>query len=162
YSITAESRVRLLDRECMSRTDRIAAAAVVVAVALTLTALPRSSAQMCAGDCNGDGNVAIAEGITGDDITVGNRHIGDRAALDPNGDGGVSVDELVGGVNDALNGCLAPTVSPAPTPAVAESVLEHHHTPDRNGVYVIPELTTAHAATLAIDPTFAPTIDGQT
>jgi len=140
------------------RADSIAAVVVAVAGVVALTAIPRSSAQTCVGDCNGDGSVAIAELITGVDIAVGNRPLGTCPELDGNADGTLSIDELLTAVSNALGGCGAPS----PTPALGESVLEHHHHPSRDGVYVIPELTVAHAATLAIDPTFAPSIDGQT
>ena len=133
-----------------------------MAAALAVAVVSRGSAQTCVGDCNGDGSVAIAELITGTDIAIGNLPLSRCPGFDANADGALSVDELVTAVGNALNGCLAPTVSPGPTPALEDSVLEHHHRPSRDGVYLIPALTKMHAATLAIDPTFAPSVNGQT
>lgn len=116
----------------------------------------------CGGDCNTDGQVTIDELIKGVDIVLGNLVLSACAMFDADMDGMVTINELITGVNNALNACVTPTGSPSPAPTPEDSVLEHHHSPSRNGVYVIPELTTAHAATLAIDPTFAPTTTGRT
>jgi outer membrane protein assembly factor BamB len=121
-------------------------------------------AQQCAGDCNGDGEVTIDELVIGVDIALDVLPLSTCPAFDTGMDGGVSISEVTAAVGNALNGCSSPTGNPTPTPvSVADdSVLEHHHHPNRDGVYLIPELTKAHAATLTIDPTFAPTVSGQT
>jgi outer membrane protein assembly factor BamB len=116
----------------------------------------------CGGDCNGDGQVTIDELLIGVNIALGTRPLSACPVFDANMDAMVSVNELIAGVTNALNACPTPTGSPSPAPTPEDSVLEHHHNPSRNGIYVIPELTKAHAATLAIDPTFAPTIAGRT
>lgn len=59
----------------------------------------------CAGDCDGDGRVTIAELITGVNIALGLAGEGDCPSLDADGDGVVGVDELVGAVRNALDGC---------------------------------------------------------
>ncbi len=119
-------------------------------------------AQPCVGDCNGDGEVTIDELIIGVDVALDMLPLSACPTLDTDMDGAVSIGEVVAAVGNALNGCSTHTGSPSPTSTPADSVLEHHHHPNRDGVYVIPELTKAHAAALAIDPSFAPTVSGQT
>jgi cysteine-rich repeat protein len=62
----------------------------------------------CAGDCNGDGEVAINELITGVNIALGSAPLSACAAIDINGDGDVAINELIAAVNNALNGCPPP------------------------------------------------------
>ena len=116
----------------------------------------------CEGDCNGDGKVTIDELLIGVNIGLGQRPLSACPVFDANMDAMVTINELIAAVNNGLNACALPTGSPFPVPTPDDSVLEHHHSPSRNGVYVIPELTRAHAATLAIDPTFGPTVAGRT
>ena len=59
----------------------------------------------CAGDCNGDGSVAINELIGGVNIALGSAPVASCAAVDADGDGGVAINELVSAVARALNGC---------------------------------------------------------
>ena len=59
----------------------------------------------CAGDCDGDGMVSIAELILAVNIAFGARPIGDCLSADANGDGQVAINELIAAVNNALNGC---------------------------------------------------------
>jgi hypothetical protein len=61
----------------------------------------------CAGDCNGDGAVAINELITGVNIALGSAPISSCPSFDGNGDGNVAINELIAAVNNALNGCPA-------------------------------------------------------
>lgn len=68
----------------------------------TPTATP---APACAGDCNGDGVVAVNELISGVNIALGSASVDACMACDLNGDGAVSVNELVSAVSKALNGC---------------------------------------------------------
>jgi len=78
----------------------------------TATATPVA----CAGDCNGDGTVAIGELVVLVNISLGTADIslcpaGDVAGGPPDGmgpDGQITVDELIRAVNDALNGCPPP------------------------------------------------------
>jgi outer membrane protein assembly factor BamB len=125
---------------------------IAVAAVVAMVIAARGSAQVCTGDCDHDGSVTIAELLTGVDIALGNAPVSTCVALDVDGDGVLSVNELIAAVQNALHGC------PAGRDA---SVLEHHHHPSRDGVYVIPQLTKEHAASLAIDPTFAPVIAGK-
>ena len=63
------------------------------------------AAPPCAGDCNGNGSVAINELITAVNIALGNTAIDACAAADGNANGEVAINELIAAVNRALNGC---------------------------------------------------------
>ncbi len=67
-------------------------------------AVGTAAAQPCAGDCDGDGGVAINELILGVNLALGVGE-GACAAIDADGDGAVQINELVGGVANALAGC---------------------------------------------------------
>jgi hypothetical protein len=54
----------------------------------------------------------------------------------------------------------SPTPTPTPTPSAPSSVLEHHAGPRRNGLYVMPTLTRAAAATMQLDPSFSGIVTG--
>lgn len=64
----------------------------------------------CAGDCDEDGRVSVAELIRAVAIAVGDRSPRDCPAADTNGDGSVTVDELVRAVGLALTSCNAESV----------------------------------------------------
>jgi hypothetical protein len=135
--------------------DRVPRCAIAAA-AVTLVLLAGRPSSACDGDCDGDGRVTVDELTASVNIALGKSPLRACEAVDANGDGTVSIDELIRAVNDALGACSTPTAGASPTPSLGDSVLEHHHSPSRDGVYVIPALTKAHAAALAIDPTFAP------
>lgn len=59
----------------------------------------------CAGDCNGDGAVAVNELISAVNIALGTAQVTVCAACDTNHDLMISIGELVGAVSRALNGC---------------------------------------------------------
>jgi hypothetical protein len=61
--------------------------------------------ELCPGDCNGDGEVAINELIIGVNIALGSRPVADCPSFDISGDGSVAINELISAVNAALNGC---------------------------------------------------------
>jgi len=65
-----------------------------------------TGAGTCAGDCDGDGMVRIAELITAVNIALGQQPLSDCPSLDVDGDGQVSIGELIQAVSNALNGCL--------------------------------------------------------
>ena len=140
---------------------RHAGAAIVLAIPI-LWMVGATPIYACTGDCNGDGQVTIDELLIGVNIALDLMPLSACPTFDVNMDGIVSINELIVAVDDALHACSAPTASPSPTPSAGNSVLEHHNGPTRAGVYVIPELTKAHAANLVIDPTFAPTVAGNT
>ncbi len=86
---------------------RIALAAVV------WFALLAPAAAVCPGDCDGDGQVSIAELIRGVNIALGSLPAGDCTAMDGNGDGSVAINELIAAVNAALDGCPIEPIFPA-------------------------------------------------
>jgi len=87
----------------------ISAALVAILSAAPLLA----SDVICAGDCNYDGAARMDELVTGVNIALGNRPITACAGFDPGGDGQVTVDELLGGVRNALDGCPRARFEPA-------------------------------------------------
>lgn len=64
-----------------------------------------TAAGRCVGDCDGDGNVAVNELISGVNIALGSAPVESCASFDTDGGGEVTVHELVSAVNAALNGC---------------------------------------------------------
>lgn len=92
---------------------------VFVFAVFALLAAPAGA--QCAGDCTGDGRVAVSELIVGVGIAAGTTQLDQCPAFDTNGSGAVEVAELIAAVNDALDGCGPPTsVTPGgsgtPTP----------------------------------------------
>ncbi|MBX3024338.1 right-handed parallel beta-helix repeat-containing protein [bacterium] len=85
---------------------------MLCAALLALAARP--AAAQCAGDCNGDGTVAINELIIGVNIALGTAEAGTCAAFDADGSGDVTINELIAAVNAALNGCPAAACVPRP------------------------------------------------
>lgn len=81
--------------------------AALVAV-LIASALDPAAAQPCGGDCDADGRVVVSELVTGVNFALGrtDRPIADLCpSIDRNDNYQVTVNELVGAVNDALQGC---------------------------------------------------------
>jgi hypothetical protein len=111
-----------------------------------------STATGCVGDCNDDGEVTIDELLLGVNIALDEQPLASCPAFDGNQGGAVTIDVLIAAVNNALSGCA--------TTGPAVSVLEHHHSGDRRGVYVIPQLTKAAVATLVLDTSFTPSVSG--
>jgi pimeloyl-ACP methyl ester carboxylesterase len=68
---------------------------------------------VCVGDCNHDRSATIDELITGVAITTGRAPLSACFDFDPSQDGTVSIDELIGGVGNALRGCPAARYVPA-------------------------------------------------
>lgn len=65
---------------------------------------PRRSAGGLAGDCNGDGRVAINELVIAVNIALGNAPMSACVAVDADGSGSVEINELVRAVNNATQG----------------------------------------------------------
>jgi alpha-tubulin suppressor-like RCC1 family protein len=61
----------------------------------------------CPGDCDGNGQVIVAELVLGVGIALGTSPVDSCPRMDVNGDRRVSVDELVSAVQAALNGCAS-------------------------------------------------------
>ena len=101
---------------------RVCALCAALASTAALVLAAPASAQTCAGDCNGDGSVAIGEIIRGVRIAVGDVPIDDCPAIDGDGNGTLSVNELIAAVGRGLQGCggsvtATPTSTPVtPTP----------------------------------------------
>ena len=64
-----------------------------------------SAPRSCAGDCNGDQQVAINELLAIIDVALGQAPVSMCEAADVDGNGGITVDEILAAVNSALNGC---------------------------------------------------------
>ncbi len=79
---------------------------VVGAAALLLPAW-RAHANVCAGDCNGDGVVTVDELVTGVDVALGTATMRQCRSANDSGSERVTVDELVRAVDAALSGCPA-------------------------------------------------------
>ena len=69
----------------------------------TPTVTPRPAS--CAGDCDGDGAVAINELVTAVGIALGSLPLDRCPAVNVQEDTMVSINELIGAVNSALQGC---------------------------------------------------------
>ena len=80
----------------------VAATATETAPA-TPTITPRPAP--CAGDCDGDGAVAINELVTGVGIALGGQPLAACASADQDGNGQVAINELIAAVNHALGAC---------------------------------------------------------
>ncbi len=65
------------------------------------------AAVSCAGDCDLDGAVEVADTVTAVGISLETRSLALCLAADPSGDGAVTVDEIVRAVRGALDGCGA-------------------------------------------------------
>jgi hypothetical protein len=61
--------------------------------------------QACAGDCNGDGTVAVNELVLGVSITLGQQPLSACPPFDTNRDGSLIINELVAAVTRLLGGC---------------------------------------------------------
>jgi hypothetical protein len=80
----------------------------------------KAQAQPCAGDCDGNGVVAINELIVCVSVSLGSTPLTQCTACDPNGDTSVAINELIAAVNSSLGSCApapgTPSVGPQPTP----------------------------------------------
>jgi hypothetical protein len=63
------------------------------------------AAQVCTGDCSGDGFVTVDEIVTMVNIALGAADVSTCPAADPSGDSHVTVDEILQAVSSALEGC---------------------------------------------------------
>jgi hypothetical protein len=84
--------------------------------ALVAAAMPSiAAAQVCVGDCNGDGEVTIDELVSAVGIALGIPEAPPCDAIDANHNLQVEINELVLGVNNAVNGCPPALVFLTPT-----------------------------------------------
>jgi RHS repeat-associated protein len=121
---------------------------VIFSVALWVVCVPAALA--CVGDCNGDRNVTVDELITGVNIALGTRLLGDCRSFDPNGDGEVTVDELITAVNNALSGCPPEPTQTVTSPRTAspteQTATPAVRTPTVTATPPIPSRTTTEVA----------------
>lgn len=80
------------------------ASATPLAPSATATAV--ATVGSCAGDCNGDGAVTVAELVTAVGIALDGRPPVACRAADGGGDGQVTIDDLLRAVTAALDGCM--------------------------------------------------------
>ena len=88
----------------------------LVTIAMVSIAGRAVPAAACAGDCDGNGAVAIHELVTLVNVALERVGVERCSAGDLDRDGDVSVDEVVSGVNVALDGCLGSAPTPTATP----------------------------------------------
>ena len=72
---------------------------------VTVKLVPRAAEDTCLGDCNGDKSATIDELLRGVNIALGTSSVEVCPAFDRDLSGNVTIDELVAGVTNALNGC---------------------------------------------------------
>lgn len=78
----------------------------------------------CTGDCDGDGQVTVAELVQGVNIVLGAAELDACAALDRDGDATITIAELIDAVGVLQSGCPAtptPTATPTATPSTSPS-----------------------------------------
>ena len=62
---------------------------------------------LCAGDCDGDGAVAIFEIVRGLNVLLGSDSLSVCPVFDVDGDGDVRINEVILAISNALRGCAA-------------------------------------------------------
>jgi hypothetical protein len=111
-----------------SITCAVRCAAAAVCFVLVSLGAARAGAQ-CAGDCDGDGMVAINELILGVNIALGTAATTDCPSFDTDGDGMVAINELIAAVSNALNSCT-PVTTPTATATLVRDTPTVGPTPD--------------------------------
>lgn len=81
-------------------------------VALLLLLASPAAAQLCAGDCDGDGQVTVDEMIDGVNIALQRSSIDSCRVFDRNDNGAVDIEELVEAVEAVMRGCPGKTLPP--------------------------------------------------
>lgn len=101
-----------------TRTPRHALAKALRSLAVVVLLATAARGQPCAGDCNGDGTVSVAEIVTGVSIALGNAPLSACPVFACRSPTTVTIDCLVQAVRSLLEGCPAvPTPTPTPVPA---------------------------------------------
>ncbi len=114
---------RLFPLRIAHRSSRIAALLLISSVAV-------GAAFGSCPECDGDGQVAVNEIITGIAIALGTRPLADCPAIDADGDGVVSIAEIITAIGVALGASCdddatpSPTATPAPIPTEAFALRE--------------------------------------
>jgi enediyne biosynthesis protein E4 len=77
---------------------------------------PVSASEVCSGDCDGDGAIALAEVVRAVNIALGVAGLESCIGADGDGNGSLAIDELISVVDALVTGCPpSPTASPAVT-----------------------------------------------
>ena len=92
------------------RTMRLGILAATMGIAI---GSPTAQAQICVGDCGGDGEVRIDEVIASVNIGLGLLPPANCTATDADGDGVLSINELIQAVRNGLVGCPMATAAQA-------------------------------------------------
>lgn len=77
----------------------------ICGLALFAFAVAPVEAQSCLGDCDSSGSVTVDELLVGLNIALGADQVGECTAFEGTTDGAVTVEDLVRGVRNALQGC---------------------------------------------------------
>lgn len=89
----------------------------LVVIAAIMLAARVQAQEVCVGDCDQNGVVAVNELVSMVNIALERALVALCLAGDTNGDGKIVVNEVVAGVGALLRGCVAPpTPTPTPTP----------------------------------------------
>jgi hypothetical protein len=117
------------------RSDGYRIAALVLGTVLcTSLATPLQAQQVCTGDCDGNGVVAVNEIVAAVNIALGLAAPEMCAAVDVDTDGRVTVNEIVVAVGRALGSCAPP---PTPVAASGEVGIQIFQSEDSTLYYVI-------------------------
>jgi cysteine-rich repeat protein len=133
--------------------------ALGVSCLLALLGHPQPSpAQICVGDCDGDGRVLVHELILGVNILLGDRPVSACPALADDHDM-VTVSQLMQGINNSLGECAAtPTPTPTSTqqpstPSATPSLTATPATPTRTATVTAPPPTSTSTGTVPVPAT---------
>lgn len=91
---------------------------LLATLALLASAAIAGAQDVCIGDCDSGGTVGIAELLIGVNIALDLQPLARCESFDTDGNGKLAVNELLGGVRSAVNGCRPS--DPTPTATVAE------------------------------------------
>jgi hypothetical protein len=80
---------------------------IAVSMLAAVLATRANATASCAGDCSGDGEVAVDELIFAVDVALGRAALEGCKSVDGDGNGKVTIDEVVGAVDAALAGCAS-------------------------------------------------------
>jgi hypothetical protein len=130
-----------------------------LAVALAVAVGGARAVAACAGDCDGDGAVGVAELVTGVRISLGENPLSQCAAFDVTPDGVLRIEELIAGVNAALQGCPATPTAMA-TATASETAGVASPTASETAGVASPTVTPTPAATgtATAPPSATPTV----
>jgi sugar lactone lactonase YvrE len=97
-----------LDAMLLRGSQRLACSLLAAVTATVLLAAPVLA---CTGDCDGNGEVSVAELMDGVNIVLGKAPMSVCPEFDAGGDAAVTVEEILAGVKAALEGCPLPIIT---------------------------------------------------